>query len=273
MSAPTIHPTAIVGPHCEIGEGVSIGPFCVLEGRITLSRGVRLLANAHINGPVTIGENTICYPGVCLGMPGQDFKFKMGDPTGGVRIGNNCILRECVTIHAATKPDVPTSIGDRVMMMVSSHAGHDARVGNDVILANSALLAGHSVLEDNVTLSGNSAVHQFNRIGRLCFMTGNVGVSTDVPPFCIIGQRNIISSLNLVGMRRSGMPRDHITMVRRAYAQVLRRPMPRAALIAALEDFAQGCPPVLEMARFIAAGTRPLARADRSSQVSSEDLS
>ncbi|MBX3383037.1 MAG: acyl-ACP--UDP-N-acetylglucosamine O-acyltransferase [Phycisphaeraceae bacterium] len=272
MSATVIHPTAIVGPQCDLAEGVSIGPFCILEGRITLGRDVRLLANVHISGPVAIGEGTTCYPGVCLGFPGQDFKFKMGDPTGGVRIGNNCILREGVTVHAATRPDVPTTIGDRVMMMVASHAGHDARVGNNVILANSALLAGHSVLEDNVTLSGNSAVHQFNRIGRLCFMTGNVGVSTDVPPFCVVGARNTISSVNLVGMRRSGMPRDHITMVRRAYAEILRTPMPRANLIAALRGFAPGCPPVLEMANFIAAGTRPLARADRNTNVSAEDL-
>ena len=270
MSATVIHPTAIVGPQCDLAEGVSIGPFCILEGRITLGRDVRLLANVHISGPVAIGEGTTCYPGVCLGFPGQDFKFKMGDPTGGVRIGNNCILREGVTVHAATRPDVPTTIGDRVMMMVASHAGHDARVGNNVILANSALLAGHSVLEDNVTLSGNSAVHQFNRIGRLCFMTGNVGVSTDVPPFCVVGARNTISSVNLVGMRRSGMPRDHITMVRRATPKSC-TPMPRANLIAASGASRQGAPGARN-GQLHRRRHAPLARADRNTNVSAEDL-
>lgn len=255
----TIHPTAIVGPEVHLADDVVIGPFCVLSGKVSLGQGVRLLSHVTIEGPVAIGPRTILHPGCAVGFPGQDFKFKMGDPTAGVVVGADCILREHVTIHAATKTDKPTRVGDKVLMMVASHAGHDATIGNGCILANSAMLGGHSLLEDNVILSGNAAVHQFCRVGRMAFMTGNVGVSMDVPPFCIVAERNCVASLNLVGLRRSGVPRDQITLLRRAFWHVFRRSLTRPEMLAELHARGKDCPLVLEQARFVETATRPIA--------------
>lgn len=257
---PSIHPTAIIDPLCELGPGVQIGPWCVLTGQVRLGKGVRLLANVHVHGPVTIGDNTILYPFACIGFPPQDFKFKPGDPTAGVRIGPDCIIRESATVHAATRTDVPTSLGTRVFMMSCSHVGHDGQIGNNVILANSALIAGHGQVGDNVMFSGNAAIHQFTRVGRLAFITGNEGSSMDVPPFCTLGSRNTIHTVNLVGMRRSGMSREHVTAVRDAFWHVLRRRLPRREVIALLEERGRDCPPVMEMARFVAEAKRPIAR-------------
>lgn len=251
-----VHPLAVVDPKCRLGDGVDIGPGCVLTGEVTLGEGVRLVAGVHVCGPVRIGAGTILYPGACIGFPAQDYKFTMGMPTGGVTIGCNSIIREHVTVHAATRPDVPTTICDKVFMMACSHAGHDARVGNGAILVNSALLAGHAELHDNAIMSGNSAIHQFCRIGRMAFLSGNTGNSKDIPPFCISGSRNRLHGLNLVGLRRGGVPRQQITGLRRAFWEVLRPRLPLSEVVARLGEMGRDNPLVAEIAKFVAESKR-----------------
>jgi UDP-N-acetylglucosamine acyltransferase len=248
---PTIHPSAIVSPESTLAEDVLIGPNCVLTGRVTLGAGVRLLAGVYLQGPVTIGEGTILYPGVCLGFEPQDYKFAPGTVTAGVKVGAKCLIREHATIHAATNEHTPTTVGDGCFLMAYSHLGHDCRVGNRVILVNYAGLSGHVEVADNATISGHVGVHQFVRIGRLAFLSGGAGVGMDVPPFCMVNERNRLGGLNLVGMRRNGVSRDEITEVRRAFRDCFRRPVPADEMQAMLDERGASSPAVAELAEFI----------------------
>ncbi|MBX3322784.1 MAG: acyl-ACP--UDP-N-acetylglucosamine O-acyltransferase [Phycisphaeraceae bacterium] len=253
-----VHPTASIGSDVELGNNVHVGPACNLEGRVRLGDDVHLVGNVYLRGPLTIGPGTTIYPFACIGFPGQDVKFKIGDPTPGVVIGRNCTLREHVTIHAATHATLPTTIGDRVFMMVNSHAGHDAQVGSDVVFVNNASLGGHSIIADRVTLSGHSAVHQFVRVGRLAFISGCLGVSCDVPPFCVAYDTNRIASINRIGMRRAGMSVDEITATRRAFRAVFRRVVSRTEMLATLDALAASSPAVAEIAEFVRTAKRPI---------------
>jgi UDP-N-acetylglucosamine acyltransferase len=225
-------------------------------GPIRLGAGVRLIASIHLLGPVAIGAGTVVHPGACLGYRAQDAKFARGADTAGVVIGADCQIREHVTIHAATKPDAPTRIGDRAFMMVSSHVGHDSTLGDDVTMVNSAVVAGHAHIGDRVLLSGLTAVHQFTRVGRMAMLAGISGVSQDVPPFCIADGFNGLGGVNLVGLRRAGVPRDEITAVREAYRRALRQRTGRAEAVAILEELSGRSGLVAEMARFIAEAKR-----------------
>lgn len=265
----TVHPSSHVSKEAELAPDVEIGPLCVITGRVTLARGVRLLAGVHLNGPVTIGEGTTLYPGACIGFPAQDYKIKPGDPTGGVVIGAHCIIREHATVHAATKPDEPTRIGDRVFMMVNTHVGHDGRVGNNVVMVNNSAIGGHAQLFDNVTLGGAALLHQFDRVGRMAFVSGGSSLSTDVPPFCMAWKRNQLSGLNLVGMRRAGIPREHITSVREAYRKAFRSGVSKPEMLDVLREMGRHCPPVAEIADFVASAKRSIAKA--STGVEAED--
>lgn len=266
-----IHATALVDPQCQIDPSAEIGPFCRLTGAVILGPNVRLLANVHMQGPVRVGAGCLFYPGSCIGFEPQDFKFKPGMTTAGVAIGSNCVFREHVTINAASKADVPTTIGDDCYLMIASHMGHDSRIGNRVILGNSALLAGHSQVFDQAILSGNTAIHQFNRVGRLAFVSGGAVSSMDVPPFCVAINRHEINGVNLVGMRRSGMPREHITRVRQAYAAVFRGGVPRQEQIERLTELGRDCPPVMEIADFVRSAKRAVSAA-RGTHRREEDL-
>lgn len=261
-----IHSTAVVDPAAEIADDVTIGPGCVVAGPVKLGPGVSLMANVYLQGPLTVGARTRFWPGASIGCDPQDYKVKPGFPTAGVTIGEDCLIREGVTVHAATKTDAPTRIGDRVFMMVNSHAGHDAQVGNDVIIVNGAVLAGHAQVGDKATISGNAGVHQFCRIGRFAFISGMSAISTEVPPFCVTHSRNTLAAINLVGMRRNGFSREDITLTRRAFREVFKKNLPRLQMIETLKEIAgtggngsgKPCAPVMEMLEFVQTAKRPL---------------
>jgi len=116
-----------------------------------------------------------------------------------------------------------TVIGNHNYFMVNSHVGHDCVIGNRCILTNGALIGGHCTLGDNVYLSGNSAVHQFVRIGRLALLSGCSATTKDIPPFVICGGRPALAiGINLVGLRRAGIPEAARREIKQAYKYLYR---------------------------------------------------
>jgi len=253
-----VHASAIVGDEVELGEGVEIGPFCIVEGRVKLGDGVRLISRVTIQGPMEIGRHTVVYPGACLGFEPQDYKFTEGMATAGVVIGSDSIIREHVTVHAASNEHTPTKIGNRTMMMASSHAGHDVTVGDDVIMVNLSQLAGHSVVQDRVIMSANAMVHQFCRIGKQAMCSGGSLMTGDLPPYCTSAGRNQVVGLNLIGMRRAGMPSEEINAVRHAYKVVLRKNPPLPVMKEMLCELGRHSPAVQEIADFIIEAKKPI---------------
>lgn len=251
-----IHPSAIISPDSRLADDVRIGPGCVLDGPVTLGAGVRLIAHVYLSGPVTIGAESLLYPFTSIGLPPQDLKFGPDDRTAGVTIGQRCTIREQATIHASTSTDTPTTIGDELFMMANAHIGHDARVGSRVVMVNNACIGGFGQVGDQVNLAGNALVHQHTRVGRLAFISGATGVSADCPPFCMTVAHNTLLGINVVGMRRSGFPREQISAMRRVYREGFRANLPRAELLALLDERGRDCPPIAEVAAFIHESTR-----------------
>jgi len=136
-------------------------------------------------------------------------------------------------------------------MMALSHVGHDGFVGEHVVMVNNTALGGHGWIGPRAIIGGGSVIHQHGRIGLLAFVSGGLGVPNDVPPFCTLGDRNMLTGINLVGMRRAGYERDEITAVREAFRSVLRRQIPMLEMVAMLRERGAVHPAVLEIADFI----------------------
>lgn len=217
-----IHPTAIVEDGARIGAGVEIGPFSLISSRAVLGDGVRLLSHVVISGVTTVGARTVVHPGAVLGgqaqIRGDDYR------DGRLVIGEECVLREGVTLHAGSRKGRGiTTVGNRCFLMAMSHAAHDCIVGNDVIFANGAVLGGHVDVGDGAYVGGNSAVQQFGRIGRGAFIGGMTGVNTDVIPYGqAIGDHAVLAGLNLIGLKRRGLPRATIHAMRGAFRMIFR---------------------------------------------------
>lgn len=217
-----IHPTAILNPKAEIDEGVVIGPFCIIGEGVRIKKGTKLISSVVIEGDTEIGENCIIYPFTSIGLPPQDLKYK-GEKTG-LKIGNDNIIREYVTVHRASiGGDGITTIGDKNFLMAYVHIAHDCKIGSHIILANAATLAGHVVVEDYAIISGLTAIHQFTRIGTYAMVGGFSGVGQDVPPYTIAsGARAKLFGLNTIGLKRHGFSDAKINHLKKAYKILFR---------------------------------------------------
>ncbi len=213
----SIHPTAVIAKGAKMGSHVTIGPYCVVGEHVTLGDRVILHSHVVIDGTTEIGEGTEIFPFASIGHCPQDKKFK-GEQSRLV-IGHNNIIREHVTMNPGTEGGgLVTSVGDDCLFMASAHVAHDCTVGNNVILANNATLAGHVSVGNGVIIGGLSAVHQFVRIGDYAFIGGMSGVEKDVIPFGTVkGERASLDGLNLVGLKRRNIGRDHIHALRHLF--------------------------------------------------------
>ncbi len=210
-----IHPTAIVDPSAELDGSVTVGPYCIVEGHVRIEAKCRLYHNVYVTGWTKIGPDCELHPGVVVGHSPQDTKYK--GERSYCRIGRGTILREYVTIHRGTVPESATVIGEECFFLGGSHVGHNCTVGNRVTLINNALLAGHVEIGDTATVGGAAGIHQFVRIGELAMIAGAGRIRLDIVPFALTDAEGHIAGLNRVGLRRAGLPRDHVEDIRKAF--------------------------------------------------------
>ncbi|MCA0276444.1 MAG: acyl-ACP--UDP-N-acetylglucosamine O-acyltransferase [Proteobacteria bacterium] len=218
-----IHPLAVVEAGAQLGIGVRVGPFCHVSADAVLGDRVELVSHVSIMNATTLGEGTKVFPQATLGAPPQNNKHKGGRTT--LIVGKNCTIREGVTMHTGTDTSRgETVVGDNGNYLAYAHVAHDCIVGNNITFANGATLGGHVEVGNNVTIGGLTAVHQFVRIGDNAFIGGCSAVVGDVIPFAIaVGNRASLRGLNIVGLRRSGLPREEIHLLRRAYKTIFDR--------------------------------------------------
>jgi UDP-N-acetylglucosamine acyltransferase len=86
------------------------------------------------------------------------------------------------------------------------------------MFANGAVIGGHVSIADHVFIGGNTAVHQFVRIGEGAMLGGMSGIGCDVIPFGFaLGQRAELVGLNIVGLKRRNFGRPDLQRIRKAY--------------------------------------------------------
>ena len=254
----SIHPTAIVSGSARLGDGVRIGPYVIIEDGTELGESTEVRAHAVIKRHTRLGAGNVVFEGAVLGGEPQDLGFR--DTPTALLIGDGNTIREGVTIHRASKPGAATVIGDDCFLMAYAHVAHDDQIGDRVILANNVVLAGHVEVGDRAFLSGGAGVHQFCRVGRLAMIGGNAKIVQDCLPFVITdGVPARARGLNLVGLRRAGVPVEQLATLKRAYRLLLRSALslPDAlSRLAALQD-----PLVDELGAFTRGGQRGFHRA------------
>ena len=211
--ATQIHPAAHVDKEAQLGEDVEV------------------MAGAVVTKWARIGDRVVIHPGAVVGGDPQYLSFDSGTPSH-VEIGKETVVRESVTINRSMYEGQATSIGERCFFMDCSHAGHDCLVADDVVLANNAMLAGHVEVGEFTFVGGGAGIHQFCRIGPVGMIAGLARVTKDVPAFCMVAERDELTGLNLVGLKRRGWSRDVIMEIKDSYRAVLGEvgnPRPRAA--------------------------------------------
>lgn len=215
-----IQPLAYIHPQAKIAENVVIEPFVTIYKDVTIGEGTWIGSNVTIMEGARIGKNCRIFPGAVISAPPQDLKYKGEAST--VTIGDNTIIRECVTLNRGTALDKnTTTIGANCLLMAYVHVAHDCIIGDNVIIANSVQLAGHIEVQDFAFIGGASAVHQFVSIGAHSIISGGSLVRKDVPPYTKAGREPLsYVGINSVGLRRRGFSSEQIYEIQDIYRTI-----------------------------------------------------
>lgn len=252
-----IHPTAIIDPKARVSASCKIGPFCVVGPEVSLGEGCELLSHVVLGGPLQMGSNNRVFPFTTIGLEPQDLKFK-GEITR-VEIGNNNVIRECVTIHRGTPGGGGiTRIGSNCLLMAYVHIAHDCAVGDHVIMANAATLAGHVTVEDYATVGAFSPVHQFVRVGAYAYVGGGSVITRDVLPFSRTSAEREAKAygVNTIGLERKGFSKERIASIRRVFRVLLNSKLNTSQALEKLRGAANLGEDVEKLVRFIEESTR-----------------
>ncbi|MEM1075254.1 MAG: UDP-3-O-(3-hydroxymyristoyl)glucosamine N-acyltransferase [Pseudomonadota bacterium] len=216
-----IHGTAVIDPTAVIGENVSIGAFTVVAAGAKIGRDsvigphcyvgwnakigsqAYFRENVSVGARVTIGERSICQPGVRLGGDGFSFatadrsaveaaRATLGDQQdteaqawmrihslGSVKLGDDIEIGTNTAIDCGTIRD--TRIGDRTKIDNLVHIGHNCVIGMDCLICGQVGLAGSVTIGNNVVLAGQVGVGDNLSIGDRVIAGGASKIMTSVP--------------------------------------------------------------------------------------------
>ncbi|TET22713.1 MAG: acyl-ACP--UDP-N-acetylglucosamine O-acyltransferase [Candidatus Stahlbacteria bacterium] len=250
-----IHPTAVLSAGARLHEGVSVGPYAVIEEDVIIGAETRILSHAVIKPHVRIGKNCMIAEHVVLGGLPQDTRFA-GERSFLV-LADNVTIREFATLHRATGEGEATKVGKGSYIMAYAHVSHNCKLGGQVTLANGVQLAGHVEVGEQAFLGGSSGVHQFVRIGRLAMLGAHSYLTQDLPPFLLgSGHPFHVAGVNRVGLERAGFPLERRTLITKLYRMIYQDPRPRDKALAELLPKERLIPEVAEFLNFIDSSRR-----------------
>ena len=252
-----IHPTAIISPQAHIADSADIGPYCVIEGDVTIGARTRLMAHVYIDGPTTIGDDNLVFPYAVLGVASPDLKYKGEHAT--TEIGHRNKIREYVTVHRGTSVGGGlTRIGDDNLLMANAHVAHDCLLASHIIMANGATLGGHVTVEDWAIVGAFSGVHQFCRVGKHSIIGGYSVITRDVMPYSNTTTPRDAKSFgpNKVGLERRGYSSDVINALHKALRILTRAGLNTTQAIERVRAEVPPCAEIDDLIAFIEASER-----------------
>lgn len=206
--ARTLHPTAVIHPGAELGEGVQVGAYCVVEEGARIGAGTYLYPGCFVGPRVKIGEDCVLFPrvsvyefaeignrvrihaGSVLGSDGFGYAPKREGKQvvdhqkifhlGRVIIGDDVEIGANSCVDRGTIAD--TIIGSKSKLDNLVHIGHNARLDEGSIICGGTCLAGNSSTGKFAYVGGLTGIANHVHVGDGA-MVGAVSLITkDVPP-------------------------------------------------------------------------------------------
>ena len=230
-----IHPLAYIHPDAQLAENVKVDPFTVIHGNVKIGEGTWIGSNVTIMEGARIGKNCRIFPGAVIAAIPQDLKF--GGEKTTAEIGDNCTIREFVTVNRGTSDRGKSKVGNNCLIMAYSHIAHDCIIGNNCIMSNNTQMAGHVTMGDWAVIGGVSAVHQFVKIGQHSFISGGSLVGKDVPPYIKAGRNPLCyAGVNSIGLKRRGFSNQQINQILDVYRIIYNKGMNTSQALDYIEE-------------------------------------
>ncbi len=218
---PGIHPSAVIDPTAEIGEGASIGPLAVVGARVKIGKAAvigphcvigmdavlgdqaMLREMVSIGARAQIGDRFVAQPGARIGGDGFSFvtpevsgaenaRKTMGDQ-GDARAQSWLRIHSLGAVEIGDDVEVGanctvdngtirnTRIGNGSKLDNLVHVGHNTRVGQDCLLCGQTGVSGSVEIGNNVVLGGQTGVVDNIFIGNGVIAGGGTKILSNVP--------------------------------------------------------------------------------------------
>jgi len=197
-----IHPTAVIGEDCEIGEKsavgahVVIGKKCKIGKNTTLHPGVVLgdnveigensliYANVSIREKCRIGNNVIIHMGAVIGADGFGFAFEGGKyhklpQMGNVVIEDDVEIGANTTVDRATMGETLIKQGAKIDNLVQ--IAHNVQIGENTVVAAQTGFSGSIKVGNGVKIGGQAGFVGHIEIGDNALIGAQSGVTKSVP--------------------------------------------------------------------------------------------
>jgi len=230
---PGTHATAVVAPDARIGEGVTVGPYCVVEPGVSvgahtvlgafcyLGHGVRIGCDCRLHPHVSvreycrIGDRALIHNGAVIGSDGFGFMEEGGrrekvPQTGIVVIGDDVEIGANTTIDRARFGR--TRIGDGVKLDNLVQVAHNVVLGDHTVAAAQTGFAGSAIIGAQSMFGGQAGVSGHITIGERVVVGAQAGVTKSVAPDSFV----------------SGYPATSHDKARKIHAHVMRLPALKA---------------------------------------------
>ncbi len=194
---------AVIGENVELGEGVYIGPFTVVEDGVRIGKNSVIQAHCYLGKGVVIGEDCFLHPrvtvekgvrignrviiqsGAVIGSEGFGYYQENGKShriphLGSVVIEDDVEIGAGTTIDRGTLQDTVIGEGTKIDNLVQ--IAHNVVIGKNCLLVAQVGISGSVKIGDNVILAGQVGVCDHVRIGDGVKVLARSVVTKDIPP-------------------------------------------------------------------------------------------
>ncbi len=199
---PGVHSTAVVAESAQLGDGVAIGPYCVVEPDTRIGNGTVLVAFCYVGQETVIGDACKLFPhvsvrdrsrvgdrvtihnGAVIGSDGFGYVREGGEwkkipQIGIVEIEDDVEIGANVTVDRARFGK--TVIGKGTKIDNLCQIAHNCRIGENTAMAAQVGISGSTTVGNSVMLGGQAGLSGHVKVGDGAVVGAQGGVSKDVP--------------------------------------------------------------------------------------------
>jgi UDP-3-O-[3-hydroxymyristoyl] glucosamine N-acyltransferase len=203
---------ACISKQANLGKGVNVGPFAVIEA------GANIGDNCNIGAGCCIGRNSVIgslstldakvtiYHEVEIGL---GCRISSGTVIGSDGFGFAPSKEGWVKIHQLGRVIIGNRVDIGANVSISRGALDDTLIGNDVIIDDLVLIAHNVEIGDHTALAGQIGIAGSSKVGKNCTMGGQVAIAghlTIADDVHITGKSMVTRSIAGAGQYSSGMP-------------------------------------------------------------------
>ena len=179
-----IHPTAIVHADCQLGKGVRVGAYSILEActigdDTVIENNVKIFSNVVIGNKCLVREYcTIGGAGFGIGKDDEGQNFHVPH-IGRAIIGNNVMIFPFSNVDRGTLGD--TVVEDNVMIDHYCHISHNTFTGRNTIITAGTILGGGCKVMNDCFLGLNCVVREKIEIGSFVTIAMGAIITKNIP--------------------------------------------------------------------------------------------